>query len=213
MSMSIRPSYWPGSVRRRLPGEYGRRLARQRLLGQVAGLAGRLVGRARGDLQYQLAEATRQLTADLRRRHAGSADRLAAALSRARLIRAAAADSRDQQLAELAERERVLRALLGRLAAEASGSEAPGRRRSQRDCSDKRELRSRRNVRYKGPTGDEARHQPRTSVPLMASTTVTGRPAWEESSVIGEVTEPPGKDRAGGLQAGSGGARPRRAST
>ena len=112
-----------GSVRRRLPGEYGRRLARQRLLGQVAGLAGCLVGRARGDLQYQLAEATRQLTADLRRRHAGSADRLAAALSRARLIRAAAADSRDQQLAELAERERVLRVLPGRLAAEASGSD------------------------------------------------------------------------------------------
>lgn len=114
-----------GSVRRWLPGEYGRRLARQRLLGQVAALAGRLVGRARGDLQYQLAEATRQLSADLRRRYAGSADRLAAALSGAPLIRAAAADLRDQQLAELAERERVLRALLGRLAEGASGSGSP----------------------------------------------------------------------------------------
>lgn len=41
-------------------------------------------------------------------------------------------------------------------------------------------LRSSLNLRYKGPTGDEARHKPRNRS-LMASTTVPGIPAWEES--------------------------------
>jgi small GTP-binding protein len=106
-----------GAVRRRLPGEYGRRLARDRLLGQVAELAGSQIGRARGDLQYRLAEATRRLIADLRRRYAGSTDRLAAALDRAGLIRAAAGQHAEDQLAELAAREHALRALLGQLPA------------------------------------------------------------------------------------------------
>lgn len=123
MSMSIRPSYWRARCGAACPANTAAGWPGSGCSARSQGSPGCLVGRARGDLQYQLAEATRQLTADLRRRHAGSADRLAAALSRARLIRAAAADSRDQQLAELAERERVLRVLPGRLAAEASGSD------------------------------------------------------------------------------------------
>jgi GTPase SAR1 family protein len=104
-----------GAVRRRLPGDYGRRLARQRLLGQVAELADSQIGRARGDLQYRLAEATRQLVADLRRRYAGSAERLAAALDRAGAIRAAAGQQGERELAGLAGRERALRAVLSQL--------------------------------------------------------------------------------------------------
>jgi small GTP-binding protein len=104
-----------GAVRRRLPGQYGRRLAGQRLLGQVAELTGSQIGRARGDLQYRLAEAARQLVADLLRRYAGSTERLAAALDRAAEIRAAVGRQGDCQLRELAARERAVRAVLSQL--------------------------------------------------------------------------------------------------
>jgi GTPase Era involved in 16S rRNA processing len=114
-----------GSVRRRVPGEYGRRLARQRLAGQVAELTGSQIGRARGDLQYQLAEATRRLLADLRRRYADSVERLTAALDRAGTIRAAAGDVGDRQLAELGERERALHAVLARLPDDAGEAGRP----------------------------------------------------------------------------------------
>ena len=107
-----------GAVRRRLPGRYGRRLARQWLLGQVRELTDSQVGRARGDLQYQLAEATRRLLADLRRRYADSIERLAAALDRAAAIRAGAAGQAGRQLAALAERERRLRLAVSRLPAD-----------------------------------------------------------------------------------------------
>ena len=104
-----------GAVRRRVPGEYGRRLARQRLLGQVAELVGSQIGRARGELQYRLAEATRQLISDVRSRYTGSTGRLAAALDRAAGIRADAGREGERQLAQLAERERALREVLSRL--------------------------------------------------------------------------------------------------
>ncbi len=114
-----------GSVRRRLPGEYGRRVARQRLLGEVADLVGSQLGRARGDLQYRLAEATRKLLADVRRRYAETTRRLTAALDRAGAIRADADGAGRQQLAELAERERVLSALLAELAVGCDGRMRP----------------------------------------------------------------------------------------
>jgi len=104
-----------GAVRRRIPGEYGRRLARQRLLAQVAGLVGSQIGRARGDLQYRLAESTRQLISDVRRRYTGSTERLTAALERADAIRAQAGRESERQLAQLAEREDALRQVLSRL--------------------------------------------------------------------------------------------------
>jgi hypothetical protein len=104
-----------GVVRRRIPGEYGRRLARQRLLAQVTELADSQIGRARGDLQYRLAEATRQLTSDLRRRYGESTGRLVAALSRANMIRSDAGRESEGQLAQLAEREQALRRTLSRL--------------------------------------------------------------------------------------------------
>lgn len=104
-----------GAVRRRLPGEYGRRLARQRLLGDVADLVGSQIGRARANLQYRLAEATRQLLADLRRRYAGSTERLSAALDRAAVIRADASQQSERELAELTARESALLAVLSQL--------------------------------------------------------------------------------------------------
>jgi small GTP-binding protein len=98
-----------GSIRRRLPGDYGRRLARQQLLGQVADLVDSQLGRARGDLQYRLAEATRRLLSEVRGRYAETAQRLSAALDRAAAIRANAGGQGDRQLTELAARERALR--------------------------------------------------------------------------------------------------------
>jgi hypothetical protein len=50
-----------GAVRRWLPGELGRRAARDQLRREAPGLVEAQIGRARGDLQYRLAEATRAL--------------------------------------------------------------------------------------------------------------------------------------------------------
>jgi len=104
-----------GAVRRRIPGDYGRRLARERLLAQVADLVSSQIGRARGDLQYRLAEATRQLISDVRRRYADSTSRLAAALDRAEAIRSQASREASRQLGQLARREDQLRQILGTL--------------------------------------------------------------------------------------------------
>jgi GTP-binding protein EngB required for normal cell division len=104
-----------GAVRRRIPGEYGRRLARERLLAQVADLVGSQIGRARGDLQYRLAEATRELVSDLRRRYADSTERLTAALDRAAAIKSQASHEGSRQLAQLGRREDALREVLSTL--------------------------------------------------------------------------------------------------
>jgi small GTP-binding protein len=104
-----------GAVRRRVPGELGRRLARDHLLGEIDDLAARQIGRARADLQYRLAEATRQLIAAVGRRYAGSTDRLAGALKTAAALREQSAAQAAARLAELADRERELHAIVARL--------------------------------------------------------------------------------------------------
>jgi GTP-binding protein EngB required for normal cell division len=114
-----------GSLRRRLPGEIGREVARRHLLSEVPGLVEMQVGRARGDLQYRLADATRRLLADLRRRYSDSTSRLTTALDRAAVIRAAASDQSASQLAHLAAREQALLAVISQLpepAADPSGA-------------------------------------------------------------------------------------------
>ena len=119
-----------GAVRRRLPGELGRKVARQRLLDQVTDLAAAQVGRARGDLQYRLAEATRKLAAELAARYAASAGRLQAALQRAAAIRSAAAGPAEAELAALASREESVRAvacLLDEAAADSGCAAKAGR--------------------------------------------------------------------------------------
>ena len=105
-----------GALRRRLPGQAGRRLARQHLAELAPAFTDRQLGRARADLQYRLAEATRQLLADVRDSHLSSTERLRAGLERAAKIRADATGEADRQLAELAERARRLRQALGLLA-------------------------------------------------------------------------------------------------
>jgi GTP-binding protein EngB required for normal cell division len=104
-----------GAVRRRMPGEMGRRLARDHVLGEIGDLAERQIGRARGDLQHRLAEATRQLVLAVGRRYSGSTDRLDRALRTAAELREHTAGEAEGKLAELAGREQALRAVLARL--------------------------------------------------------------------------------------------------
>ena len=107
-----------GAVRRKLPGQVGRRLARDHVLGEVGDLATRQIGRARADLQYRLAEATRQLTLELGRRYTGSTDHLASALRTAAALRTQTAGEASGQLAALSDRERALRRVMDRLGVE-----------------------------------------------------------------------------------------------
>jgi len=104
-----------GAIRRRLPGELGRRLAREHVLGEVRDMAERQIGRARADLQHRLSEATRQLILDLGRRYSDSTGRLDRALQTAAAIREQTAGEAGGRLAELAGREQALRAILAEL--------------------------------------------------------------------------------------------------
>ena len=90
-----------GAVRRRLPGEFGRRTARDHLRREVPDLVGMQVGRARADLQYRLAEATRALARVVGQRYTDGTSRIRPAL-------AAAAELRDASAAEAAAKEREL---------------------------------------------------------------------------------------------------------
>ncbi len=104
-----------GAIRRSLPGQVGRRLARDHVLGEVGDLVGRQIGRARADLQYRLAEATRQLILIVKRRYSASTDRLADALETAAVLRDQTAGQAAGRLAELAAREQALRSTQARL--------------------------------------------------------------------------------------------------
>jgi small GTP-binding protein len=72
-----------GALRRHLPGELGRRRAREHVLAETAELVPKQVGRARADLQFRLADATRALVRAITDRYAESADRLLAVLDAA----------------------------------------------------------------------------------------------------------------------------------
>jgi hypothetical protein len=104
-----------GAVRRRLPGEFGRRTAREHLRRDAARLAGSQVGRARGDLQYRLSEATRALVRVVEQRYADGTDRIRAALRAAADLREASAARVTDRERELAEREAALRHAIGLL--------------------------------------------------------------------------------------------------
>jgi GTP-binding protein EngB required for normal cell division len=101
-----------GAVRRRLPGELGRRAAREHLRGDVRGLVERQIGRARGDLQYRLAEATRALVRVVERRYADGTGRMQAALRAAAQLRAASDTEAARRETELAGHEAALRHVL-----------------------------------------------------------------------------------------------------
>jgi GTP-binding protein EngB required for normal cell division len=104
-----------GAVRRRLPGEFGRRTAREQLRREAPGLAERQIGRARGDLQYRLTEASRALVRVVEQRYADGTDRIRSALEAAGGLREASAAEAAAKERELAEREAALRHALGLL--------------------------------------------------------------------------------------------------
>jgi hypothetical protein len=104
-----------GAVRRRLPGELGRRAARERLRREAPELTERQIGRARGDLQYRLAEATRALVQVVERRYADGTERMRAALRVAAELREASGTEAARMESDLAGREAALHRVLSLL--------------------------------------------------------------------------------------------------
>ncbi len=105
-----------GAIRRRLPGEAGRRRARDYLRRETGDLVPQQIGRARADLQYRLAEATRRLIRDVETRYTDSTSRLENALRVAAAQRQATAGEAAGQDASLAQRQQELGRLLEMLA-------------------------------------------------------------------------------------------------
>ena len=97
-----------GAVRRHLPGQTGQRRARAYLRRETAELVPRQIGRARADLQYRLAEATRQLVRAVAARYAEGTGRLEHALHTATARWEATAGETAQQDRELTTREQAL---------------------------------------------------------------------------------------------------------
>ena len=98
-----------GAVRRALPGELGRRRVRDYLRREAPRLAETQIGRARGDLQYRLAEATRALARAVEQRYGDGTGRIQSALRAAAELREASAAGAEQMERELAGRESALR--------------------------------------------------------------------------------------------------------
>jgi hypothetical protein len=118
-----------GAIRRRLPGETGRRRARAYLHREAASVVPQQIGRARADLQYRLAEATRQLLRAVDARYAESTARLEGALRTAAVARQATADDAARLDRDLAGRQEALGnvlTLLDRAAADAAPAVGPG---------------------------------------------------------------------------------------
>ncbi len=97
-----------GAIRRHLPVEAGRRRARAYLRREVDELVPRLIGRARADLQYRLAEATRQLARATTARYTEGTGRLENALQSATARWETTAGRTAQQDHELATRQQAL---------------------------------------------------------------------------------------------------------
>jgi len=104
-----------GAVRRRLPGELGRRAAREHLRRAASDLVNSQIGRARGDLQYRLGEAKRALVRVVEQRYADGTDRIRSALEAAAGLREASVGQAAAKERELAEREAALRHAIGLL--------------------------------------------------------------------------------------------------
>ncbi len=117
-----------GAIRTRLPGEAGRRRARAYLHREAASLVPQQIGRARADLQYRLAEATRMLVRSIGARYAESTFRLESALRTAAVARESTTEDAARLDHELAARLQVLShvlTLLGEATATPAGDELP----------------------------------------------------------------------------------------
>jgi GTP-binding protein EngB required for normal cell division len=101
-----------GVIRRKLPGELGRRSAREHLRREAPGLVRAQVGRARGDLQYRLSEASRALARSMEQRYAEATERMQAALRAAADLRTASAAEAAEADRGLSEREAAIRRAL-----------------------------------------------------------------------------------------------------
>jgi Dynamin family len=120
-----------GAIRRRLPGDAGRRRARAYLHREAASLVPQQIGRARGDLQYRLADATRQLLRAVGARYGESTSRLSSALRTAAAARDTADGDATRLDRELAARQQALgqvMRLLGQPVADAARSAGPATR-------------------------------------------------------------------------------------
>ena len=78
------------------------------------------IGRARGDLQYRLAEATRAPARAVEQRYGDGIGRIQSALRAAAELREASAAEAEQMERELADREAALRHVMGLLGSAAS---------------------------------------------------------------------------------------------
>jgi GTP-binding protein EngB required for normal cell division len=112
-----------GAIRRKLPGELGRRRAREYLLREAPDLVASQIGRARGDLQYRLSEATRTLARSVERHYAEATDRLRAALRDAEELRGTSVADAAEKERDLSEREAATRHALALLDEAGSASE------------------------------------------------------------------------------------------
>jgi hypothetical protein len=97
-----------GAIRRHLPGEAGRRRARAYLRRETASLVPQQIGRARADLQYRLAEATRRLARVVESRYSDSTGRLENAILTAAALRQATEGEAAERDRELAQRQAAL---------------------------------------------------------------------------------------------------------
>jgi GTP-binding protein EngB required for normal cell division len=111
-----------GMIRRSLPGEVGRRRARDHVRQAAAELVTSQVGRARADLQYRLAEATRKLARVVEQRYADGTERMSSGLRAAAELRQASDQEAARQLSDLDRREAELRQALSLLAPQGDGS-------------------------------------------------------------------------------------------
>jgi GTP-binding protein EngB required for normal cell division len=111
-----------GAIRRWVPGEAGRRRARAYLHREAASLVPQQIGRARADLQYRLAEATRRLIGAVGDRYAESTGRLESALGTAATARAATAEDVARLDADLADRQQAFDDVLALLDAATAGA-------------------------------------------------------------------------------------------
>jgi GTP-binding protein EngB required for normal cell division len=116
-----------GAIRRRIPGELGRRSAREHLRREAPGLVESQVGRARSDLQYRLSEASRALARSMERRYAEATSRMQAALQAADELQSASASEAAGMERELSDRAAAVRHVLALLgdAGKVSGQAAP----------------------------------------------------------------------------------------
>jgi GTP-binding protein EngB required for normal cell division len=104
-----------GAIRRSLPGELGRRRAREHLRREAPDLVTTQIGRARGDLQYRLSEAARAMARAVQQRYADSTGRMQTALQTAEELRNASSAVAADKERELSERSETLHRILAQL--------------------------------------------------------------------------------------------------